>query len=268
MRLFYLCGGVIDLGSETEEKKYCVYIHTSPNNKAYIGVTSQPPECRWGKDGTGYKQKTQPAMYAAIQKYGWDNFKHYIFADNLSEKEAKHLEVLLIALYKTNCSKYKCPSYGYNLTDGGNGTSGYQMSDETKTKLSESAKNRFLSQNERKKISDALVGLMSGNKNPMYGVHRFGTDNPNYGNHKIAGENHPNYGKHLSEETKKKIQSSQKCKSVICIETCKVYCSIREAARQTGLNQSHISKCCRKIKGYETVGKLHWKFINEEEWEM
>lgn len=249
----------------TEEKKYCVYIHTSPSNKAYIGVTGYQPEYRWGKDGRRYKQKTQPVMYAAIQKYGWDNFSHYIFADNLSEKEAKHIEVLLIALYKTNCSRYNNPSYGYNLTDGGDGTSGLHMTDETKAKMSESAKNRFSLQEEREKMSEALIGVMAGENNPMYGVHRFGEDNPNYGNHKLAGKNHPMYGKHHSEETKIKIKSHQRCKPVLCVETGEIYCSIREAARQTGLNQSHISKCCRGIKGYETVGKLHWKFISEEE---
>jgi group I intron endonuclease len=249
----------------TEEKKWCVYMHTSPSNKAYIGITSKSVKERWGKDGSRYKQKTQPVMYAAIQKYGWENFTHYIFADNLSEKEAKHMEVLLIALYKTNCSKYKRPSYGYNMTDGGDGSTGHRLSDETKYKISNAAKNRLASPDERKKISNSLIGLMAGDKNPMYGVRRFGADNPNYGNHKLVGENNPNYGKHLPEETKKKIQSRQKCKQVMCVETGQIYCSIREAARQTGLNQSHISKCCRGIKGYETVGKFHWKFVVEEE---
>lgn len=32
-----------------EEKKWCVYIHTSPSNKAYIGITGRKPEERWGK---------------------------------------------------------------------------------------------------------------------------------------------------------------------------------------------------------------------------
>ena len=31
-------------------------------------------------------------------------------------------------------------------------------------------------------------------------------DNPNYGNHKLAGQNHPNYGKPISEEQKQKIR--------------------------------------------------------------
>lgn len=35
-------------------KKYCVYMHTSPSEKRYIGITSQSPEARWRKNGAGY----------------------------------------------------------------------------------------------------------------------------------------------------------------------------------------------------------------------
>ena len=33
---------------------YCVYIHTSPSGKMYVGQTCVEPEKRWGKDGSGY----------------------------------------------------------------------------------------------------------------------------------------------------------------------------------------------------------------------
>ena len=35
------------------ENTYCVYIHTAPNGKMYIGQTSQKPEARWN-NGRGY----------------------------------------------------------------------------------------------------------------------------------------------------------------------------------------------------------------------
>lgn len=72
---------------------YSVYIHTSPSNKIYVGITSKKPEVRWNK-GFGYY--SNPHFYNAIKKYGWENIKHEIVATQLSFYEACQLEILLI----------------------------------------------------------------------------------------------------------------------------------------------------------------------------
>jgi hypothetical protein len=52
--------------------------------------------------------------------------------------------------------------------------------------------------------------------------------------------------------------SKQYSKSVICIETNKVYSGTREAERDTGIEHSSISKCCKgKLK---TAGGCTWKY--------
>lgn len=104
-------------------KNFCVYMHTFPNNKKYIGITSTTPERRW-QNGTGYDSKHQPVIYNAIQKYGWENVSHDILFENLTIEEAQNIEKELIAKYKTNCRKYG-DDYGYNMTDGGEGTLGH-----------------------------------------------------------------------------------------------------------------------------------------------
>lgn len=73
---------------------YCVYMHTVPNGKVYIGITSQEPSRRWRK-GEGYK--TNKAFYFAIQKYGWENINHEILYSGLSKEEAcdKEKEVVV-----------------------------------------------------------------------------------------------------------------------------------------------------------------------------
>ena len=82
---------------KTEDRRWCVYCHTNMiNNKKYIGQTKeQPRERRWGNGGIGYK--TQQYFWRAIQKYGWDNFKHEVLYTELTKEEA---EVALEALTK------------------------------------------------------------------------------------------------------------------------------------------------------------------------
>lgn len=62
---------------------YKIYIHKNRiNGKMYIGQTKQPLERRF-RNGKGYIHC--PKFYAAIQKYGWKNFEHYIYKDHLSQ---------------------------------------------------------------------------------------------------------------------------------------------------------------------------------------
>lgn len=108
----------------------------------------------------------------AIDKYGWDNFEHIVLFENLSKEEACNKEIELIKKYNSSNRKY-----GYNISTGGDsGSIGThrKMADEHKEK-------------------DRIAHL--GKKNGMYGR---------------KGIKHPNYGKHLSEETKKKMSEKLK----------------------------------------------------------
>lgn len=123
-----------------------MYVHISPSNKYYVGITKLKPHERWGKNGYGYRNQT---FYRAIQKYGWKNFQHEIIAEHLTEDEAKKLEIILIDKLQSHISKN-----GYNVTLGGDGFLGIRKSgennsfygkhhtEETKKKLSEIAKER------------------------------------------------------------------------------------------------------------------------------
>ena len=94
-----------------EGKNYCVYKHTSPSGKVYIGITSDEPTKRWGSNGINYRSQN---FWNAIQKYGWDNIKHEILEKDLCEEKALELEKHYISKYKSNN-----PKYGYNHTPGG-----------------------------------------------------------------------------------------------------------------------------------------------------
>ena len=113
-------------GGEQVENNYCIYAHISPSNKAYIGITCQKPNRRW-HGGSGYRE--QPKFYNAIKKYGWDNFKHIILFENLTESQACELETKLI-------EQYDSIKNGYNQTNGGTIGYHYKHSEETKLLLS------------------------------------------------------------------------------------------------------------------------------------
>lgn len=116
---------------------YCVYVHTNKiNGKMYVGQTvyGDNPKRRW-QNGTSYKHCTY--LNRTIEKYGWDNFEHEVIASNLTKEEADNFEKILIKQLDT-----RNPLFGYNLTDGGEGSCGHKLSEEARQKLSEAAKIR------------------------------------------------------------------------------------------------------------------------------
>lgn len=92
-------------------KTYCIYKHTLPNQKVYIGQTCDIKR-RW----RACNYVGNCFFYNAIQKYGWENITHEILEDNLTLEEANEKEKYYIALYQSTNSQY-----GYNLRAGGEG---------------------------------------------------------------------------------------------------------------------------------------------------
>lgn len=85
---------------------YKVYILTLPNDKVYIGITSQKESKRWNS-GKGYIDNDR--LYNDILKYGWINIKRNILYSDLLLDEAREKEKELIIQYRSHLKKY-----GYN----------------------------------------------------------------------------------------------------------------------------------------------------------
>lgn len=121
----------------------------------------------------------------------------------------------------------------------------------------------------------------------------------------VSGEKHPMWGKHLSEETKKKISASLKgrpgywkgktfseetrikmsksrsgfkhteetkqwmserrYKPVKCIETGIIYKGAKIASKETGVDNSDIGKCCKGK--LKSAGGYHWEYSTQEEYQ-
>ena len=251
-----------------------MYSHTNKiNGKKYIGITCQKPEQRF-RNGNGYK--SSPHFNAAINKYGWDSFEHEILYDNLDVDEAKEREIELIEKYQTRDQRF-----GYNITPGGEGYSGEDNpwfgkhhTEETKIKFSEMRKGKPKSEEHKRKISMAEKGRVFSEetKRKMRENH--------YDN---SGINSPRYGKKLSQEqidllvaTSKTPEAIAKmkahkvwysggenpnAKAVRCIETNKIYPTIREAAKDTGSNEGKISDVCHGRRNH--TNNLHFEFVKE-----
>lgn len=174
---------------------FTVYMHITPSNKRYIGITSRENVSeRFGSNGCSYMGQI---FGRAIKKYGWNNIKHVVIAQNLTKEEAKKLEIELIAKYDTTN-----PKFGYNRSIGGDipVTLGQHRSDEVKKKISVSNLGREVSEETRKQISDSVKLLWQTEEYREKQNNRVVTDVSK----KRMSEAHK--GKTLSYEHKEKIR--------------------------------------------------------------
>ena len=162
----------------------------------------------------------------------------------------------------------------------------HNISDETRNKMSEAAKVRFLtpennpmfgkhhSKESKEKMSESRKGNYTGSKNPMYGRPWCDENTPQekideWLKHKseaASGENNPNYGVKCTEKKRDKlIGSSKNKKGVIHLngngEILGEYRSKREANRITGVNRRILELYCKGERTPED-GTI-WKFKNE-----
>lgn len=215
--------------------RYTIYLRTNlVNNKCYVGQTSnlKRREMEWN-----YLKQTYANDYISNdrEKYGFDAWVVKVLAECDNRENAWNLEQKFIKDYNTIWPN------GYNLSEGGAGSKGCKLSDETKQKISEALKGKHLSEETKRKISE-------GNK-----------------------------GKIVSEETKKKLEesvrNSQKAKEqrkklfktlakqvyqyTLDGELVKIWSSISEAGRN-GYNFKNISACCRGKR--KTANGYIWSY--------
>lgn len=137
--------------------RFSVYVHTSPHGKRYVGITTQRPATRWGCNGNGYRDNKH--FYAAIKRYGWDNFEHTTVATDLDLYAASELESTLIAQYET-----MNPAHGYNQTTGGNWSS---PSAEVREKLRQRTAERWSNPEYHAKMCAIQQSLAAKHKKPI-----------------------------------------------------------------------------------------------------
>ena len=120
----------------------------------YIGKTIQPLQKRKLKHQNGAIHRTTIFLHRALRKYGFENFSWEILDETFNEQYAlKVLEPHYIQKFKSND-----PRFGYNMTSGGEGVSGFTHSEKTKQKIRKGNRGKHRSTKTKARISKARTG--------------------------------------------------------------------------------------------------------------
>jgi len=118
------------------------YIFNIESGKGYVGKTVLLLNIR-----VGSHLKNDSYIGNALRKYGLEHFKVVVIDSGHSDKELYDKEILWIDILDTLAPN------GYNLSCGGEGTSGYKLEEETRKAMSYAQKG--------KKVSDRLRQMAS-----------------------------------------------------------------------------------------------------------
>ena len=270
-----------------ESRIYYVYKHVRLDNNTcfYIGK---------GKEGRLNVPNRNTIHDNICKKHG---YKAVIFKNKLNEEEAFKLEKDLINCYVSKLG-YGIYIKGYyvntennrfltNCTFGGEGTSGYNHSEEYKEKMSElmkgennpfygkyhseegkrkmseSHKGTKLSEETKQKMSESHKGIKfseehklniseskKGKNNPMYGK-KFSEEHKLKMSEAKKGKNNPMYGKKFSEEHKKKLSEANKGKK-------------RSEETKIKMSESHKGRKLSEDKKQKTSTSLKGRKLSEE----
>jgi group I intron endonuclease len=107
-------------------KIWSLYVATNQvTGKQYVGVATNPKQ-RWVEHRCGHGSKV---LRSAVLKYGRDKIQFQVWCSGA--KDTMHaMECVFIKLLHT-----KAPN-GYNLTDGGEGSTGWKPGEETRRRMS------------------------------------------------------------------------------------------------------------------------------------
>ena len=171
---------------------YCYKITNLINGKIYIGKAVNVDE-RWRKHKVAAKRQDSndySHLHRAMNSYGFDNFKIEVIDEFLTEEESLAAEIRYIELFDSINREI-----GYNLTKGGEGSSGFRHTTESRLKMSQTKKDMNL----------------VGENNPFYGQHHTPESRQRMSEVHIEyfkDHEHPWIGRNHTDETKEKMSLS------------------------------------------------------------
>ncbi len=161
------------------------------NNKIYIGQTINSLKQRKSRHIYESDNGCDYCLHRAIRKYGANNFKWEVLCCCFTIDGLNEMEVYFIALYDSF-------ENGYNLTSGG---LNFIRSEESKKKMSDNHAD-FSGENHPMYDKRASELAKENNRIAQLGK-KLSEEHKKKISKALNGKNHPMYGRHHSDETKK-----------------------------------------------------------------
>lgn len=197
-----------------------IYIyHNRVNNKIYVGQTFDLNKRINGHKSETFSRLRNHPFYNAIRKYNLNNFD-IVELENIEDNCADDREAFYIQYFKSYDR-----NYGYNIELGG-------------------CKNKIISEETKKKISDANVGKCYNTLEHMEKLHKMTGDRLR--------------GTHLSQKIKKKISESR----MGFKHTEKTKQKMSETRVKGGTFAGNKNPNFGKTGNLNPATKLNWEIIN------
>ena len=213
---------------------YIYKITNKINGLVYVGQTTQTPKHRWIHHLTDSRTGSECKLHKALREFGKENFVQETI-EEVPDSFLDEREVYWIKYYN---SYYK----GYNGTEGTTappGTDIVVICLDTGIVYPSSAEASNQTGINRVHIAECA---RNAPKRATAG-----------GLHWMQWEDYCDKG-----PTYRKLGNELNSKSVICVETGKVYKSVLEASKATGIPRVTITKICRNLN--KGPVKFHWRY--------
>lgn len=143
---------------QPEIRNWTIYRITNPQGRIYIGKTVNFKKRMNSYSGSHTGAKRQPILLKSLIKYGFINHKIDVLDTFIGSCDfASGKEIFWIRSFMSNIKKWK-DGNGMNLTEGGDGALGREVSEETKERIREKNKGMIVSEERRRIASETHKG--------------------------------------------------------------------------------------------------------------
>lgn len=185
----------------------CVYLSKNKENgKCYIGRTVNNLAQRKREHKSSARNGNTSVFWRAIRKYGWKSFVWSVLFESNDFDKLSKMEIKYIKKFQS-----RTPS-GYNVTEGGEGTSGWKHSEESIEKMSEAHRGCVPSEETRQKQRESMLITLE-NKVTTKAEHERRSNSQKGDKHSEetkAKIRQANLGKRASQATREKMSQSGK----------------------------------------------------------